>query len=66
MAKRIVWTDQAKTDIRSIEQTVAIQILKTLGPLRSYRRRRNQTIQGRHSPHDSTARSGPSHLLSRA
>jgi plasmid stabilization system protein ParE len=31
MAKRIVWTDQAKTDIRSIEQTVAIQILKTLG-----------------------------------
>jgi plasmid stabilization system protein ParE len=31
MAKRIVWTDQAKTDIRGIEQPVAIQILKTLG-----------------------------------
>jgi plasmid stabilization system protein ParE len=31
MAKRIVWTDQAKSDIRSIEQHVAIQILKTLG-----------------------------------
>jgi plasmid stabilization system protein ParE len=31
MAKRIVWTDQAKTDIRAIEQPIAIQILKTLG-----------------------------------
>jgi plasmid stabilization system protein ParE len=31
MAKRIVWTDQAKADIRGIEQLIAIQILKTLG-----------------------------------
>lgn len=31
MAKRIVWTDQAKADIRGIEQPIAIQILKTLG-----------------------------------
>ena len=31
MAKRIVWSDQAKTDVRGIEQTVALQILKTLG-----------------------------------
>ena len=31
MAKRIVWTDQAKADLRSIEQPVAWQILKTLG-----------------------------------
>jgi plasmid stabilization system protein ParE len=31
MAKRIAWTDQAKADIRSIEQPVALQILKTLG-----------------------------------
>jgi len=31
MAKRIVWTDQAKSDVRSIEQSIAIQILKTLG-----------------------------------
>ncbi len=30
MAKRIVWTKQAKADIRSIEQTIALQILKTL------------------------------------
>ena len=29
MAKRIVWSDQAKTDVRGIEQTVALQILKT-------------------------------------
>ncbi|MDX2268902.1 MAG: type II toxin-antitoxin system RelE/ParE family toxin [Bryobacter sp.] len=31
MAKRIVWTAQAKADIRAIEQPIAIQILKTLG-----------------------------------
>src|SRR5580704_13110324 len=31
MAKRIVWTEQAKADIRAIEQPIAIQILKTLG-----------------------------------
>jgi hypothetical protein len=30
MGKQIVWTDQAKADIRGIEQPVAIQILKTL------------------------------------
>jgi plasmid stabilization system protein ParE len=31
MAKRIVWTDQAKADVRGIEQIIALQILKTLG-----------------------------------
>ncbi len=31
MTKRIDWTDQAKADIRAIEQPIAIQILKTLG-----------------------------------
>lgn len=31
MAKRIVWTDLAKSDVRGIEQSIAIQILKTLG-----------------------------------
>lgn len=31
MARRIVWTEQAKADIRSIEQSIAWQILKTLG-----------------------------------
>jgi hypothetical protein len=30
MAKRIVWTDQANADVRAIEQTVTLQILKTL------------------------------------
>ena len=30
MAKRIVWTDQAKADVRGIEQPIALQILKTL------------------------------------
>jgi mRNA-degrading endonuclease RelE of RelBE toxin-antitoxin system len=31
MAKQIVWTDQAKADVRAIEQSIAIQILKILG-----------------------------------
>ncbi len=30
MAKRIVWTEQAKADIRSAPQPIALQILKTL------------------------------------
>ena len=30
MAKGIVWTDQAKADIRSIDQQPALQVLKTL------------------------------------
>lgn len=30
MAKRIRWTDQAKTDIRAIERNAALQILKAL------------------------------------
>ncbi len=31
MRKQIVLTDQAKADIRGIEQPIAIRILKTLG-----------------------------------
>ena len=31
MAKKIVWTDLAKDDLRAIEQPIAIQILRTLG-----------------------------------
>ena len=30
MAKRVVWTEQAKADIRGIEQSIASRILKTL------------------------------------
>jgi len=30
MAKRLVWTAQAKADIQGIEQPIALQILKTL------------------------------------
>jgi plasmid stabilization system protein ParE len=30
MAKRIVWTEQAKADVRGIEQRIALQILRTL------------------------------------
>jgi len=30
MAKRIVWTKQARADLRRIDQPVALQVLKTL------------------------------------
>ena len=30
MAKRLVWTEQAKADLRSIERHMALQILRTL------------------------------------
>ena len=30
MAKRIIWTDQAIADVRAIERTTALQILKTV------------------------------------
>ena len=30
MAELIVWTEQAKADVRGIEQPIALQILKTL------------------------------------
>jgi plasmid stabilization system protein ParE len=30
MGKQIVWTEQARADIRSIEQPIALRILKTL------------------------------------
>jgi plasmid stabilization system protein ParE len=30
MAKRIVWSEQAKADVRGIERSIALQILKTL------------------------------------
>jgi plasmid stabilization system protein ParE len=31
MPKQIAWTDQARADLRAIEQPVALQILRTLG-----------------------------------
>lgn len=31
MPKRIVWTEQARMDVRRIEQAIAIQILQVLG-----------------------------------
>lgn len=30
MAKRLVWTDQAKADVRAIDREPALQVLKTL------------------------------------
>lgn len=31
MGKRIVWTQQARADLRGVEQPIALQILRTLG-----------------------------------
>ena len=31
MAKRIVWTQPARADLRNVEQPIALQILRTLG-----------------------------------
>jgi plasmid stabilization system protein ParE len=30
MVKRVVWTEQAKADVRAIEQQTALQLLRTL------------------------------------
>jgi plasmid stabilization system protein ParE len=30
VAKRLVWTDQAKADVRAVEQQTALQVLRTL------------------------------------
>lgn len=46
MAKRIVWTDQAKADIRFIEQPIALQILKTLGRFVLTGEGRTKQLQG--------------------
>jgi hypothetical protein len=33
MARRIVWTEQSKIDVRAIDRSVALQILEDYGPL---------------------------------
>ena len=50
MAKRIVWTDQAKADVRGIEQTAAIQVLKTLARYASKGRGNVKQLQGIEPP----------------
>ena len=44
MAKPLDWTDQAKADIRAIDQQPALQILKTLSVDRNTRSIKNNTI----------------------
>lgn len=50
MAKRIVWTEQAKADVRSIEQPIALQILKTLAPHLRTGEGATKQLQGVHPP----------------
>ena len=65
MAKRVVWTDQAKADIRAIEQSLAIQILKTLGRYVLTGEGATKQLQGRYSAADPPPRPGPPRLLPR-
>jgi hypothetical protein len=62
MGKRLVWTEQAKADIRSIEQPIAIQILKTLGRYVLIGEGRTKQLKGIDPP---PARPGPPRLFPR-
>jgi len=46
MAKQIVWTAQAKADIRAVEQQTALQILKTLARYAKTGRGDTRQLQG--------------------
>jgi mRNA-degrading endonuclease RelE of RelBE toxin-antitoxin system len=50
MAKRIVWTDQAKADVRRVEQSAALQILKTLARYANKGRGNVKQLQGVEPP----------------
>lgn len=50
MARRIVWTEQAKADIRNIEQSIALQILKTLARYVQTGERNTKQLQGVEPP----------------
>ena len=50
MARRIVWTDQARTDMRAIEQAIALQILKTLARYAQSGQGNTKLLQGIEPP----------------
>jgi plasmid stabilization system protein ParE len=50
MAKRIVWTDQARADVRAIEQPIALQILKTLARYAQSNEGNTKLLQGIEPP----------------
>ena len=65
MAKRIVWTGQAKADIRSIDQPIALQILKTLGRYVLTGEGGTKQLQGVTPPLDPPSCSEPPYLFPR-
>jgi plasmid stabilization system protein ParE len=50
MAKRIVWTEQAKADVRAIERQTALQVLKTLARFTGTGRGNTRQLQDVHPP----------------
>ena len=66
MAKRIVWTEQAKADVRAIEQPIAIQILKTLGRYVLTGEGATKQLKGINSASYPPACPGPPRLLPRS
>ena len=50
MAKRIVWTEQAKADVRGIERPIAMQILKTLARYARTGEGKTKQLQGIEPP----------------
>jgi hypothetical protein len=71
MAKRIAWTEQAKADVCTIEQAVALQILKTMARYALTGEGNTKQLlfcvesrRGRRAATPSLARPGSSHLFS--
>jgi plasmid stabilization system protein ParE len=50
MAKRIVWTDQARSDMRAIERQTALQVLKTLARYTATGQGNTKLLQGIEPP----------------
>jgi plasmid stabilization system protein ParE len=50
VAKRLVWTKQAKADVRAIEQQTALQVLRTLARYASSGEGNTQQLQGVEPP----------------
>ena len=50
MAKRILWTEQAKDDVRGIEQPIALQILRTLARYAQTGEGNTRQLQGAEPP----------------
>jgi hypothetical protein len=65
MAKRIVWTEQARADVRGIEQSVALQILKTLARYAQTGEGNTKQLRGIEPTPDPSSCSGSPRVLPR-